>query len=194
MLRPESCARPAGGSPVRVDTGVPGSRPQFVGEIWRAERGVESLFGGSKPADRSIKRILQPRQRNNGGAEPLMSRRRPRPAGPVPGSQHVGSLRGTGSGMWAWSGTEQERPVCACVASRGDRPDKPMVKPAGAQRESDGVVVPTAAAGQHNPRSGKGPDFGHAGRGGMCKGMAGTARPNHPGRRWSAAAHRGTGG
>jgi hypothetical protein len=84
MLRPGSWSRPAGGSPVRVDTGVPGSRPRFVVERRRAERGVESLFGGSKHAGRSVKRTLQPRQSYNGGAEPLMSRRRPRRSGLVP--------------------------------------------------------------------------------------------------------------
>ena len=56
-----------------------------------------------------------------------------------------------------------------------------MVKSSGGQRESDGVVVPPRAGGQHNPRSGKGPDFGHANRAGTRKGMAGTARPIHPG-------------
>jgi hypothetical protein len=53
MLRPESWTGPAGGSPVRVIAGEPGSRPRFVAERWRAERGVESLFGGSKRAGRS---------------------------------------------------------------------------------------------------------------------------------------------
>ena len=47
-----------------------------------------------------------------------------------------------------------------------------MVKPSGAQRESDGVVVPLIAG--RNPAGGKGPDFGHAGKGGKRKGMAGT--------------------
>ena len=54
-----------------------------------------------------------------------------------------------------------------------------MVKSSGAQRESDGVVVPLIAG--MNPAGGKGPDFGHAGGRGTRKGMAGTARPNHPG-------------
>src|ERR1039458_5492940 len=98
MLRPESWIRLAGGSTVRVGTGAPGSRPQFVGEIRRAERGDKSLFGGSKSAGRSFKRILQPRHIYNGGAEPLMSRRRPRPADPVPGVTSAGSLRSTGNG------------------------------------------------------------------------------------------------
>ena len=43
MLRPESWSRLTGGSPVRVGTGAPGSRPRFVVERRRAERGVESL-------------------------------------------------------------------------------------------------------------------------------------------------------
>src|SRR4029077_16353256 len=48
MVRPGSWIRLAGESPVPVGTGVPGSRPRFVGEIRRAKRGVKSLFGGSK--------------------------------------------------------------------------------------------------------------------------------------------------
>jgi RNA-directed DNA polymerase len=59
-----------------------------------------------------------------------------------------------------------------------DRPYKPMVKSGGAQRESDGVVVPGTARRSAIGR--KGPDFGHAGGGGKRKGMAGTTRPNHP--------------
>src|SRR6266568_804936 len=58
MLRLGSWSRPAGGSPVRVRIGAPGSRSRFVVERWRAERGVESLFGGSKHAGRSVKRTL----------------------------------------------------------------------------------------------------------------------------------------
>jgi RNA-directed DNA polymerase len=54
-----------------------------------------------------------------------------------------------------------------------------MVKSGGAQRESDGVVVPPITG--RNPVGGKDPDFGHAGRGGKREGMAGTARPNSPG-------------
>ena len=44
MLRPASWTKPAGVSPARVGIGSPGSRPRFVVERWRAERGVESLL------------------------------------------------------------------------------------------------------------------------------------------------------
>ncbi len=53
-----------------------------------------------------------------------------------------------------------------------------MVKSRGAQRESDGVVVPLIAV-QHNAAGGKGPEFGHVGNGGKREGMAGTAQPNY---------------
>ncbi len=56
VLRPGSWTKPAGVSPVRVVAGEPGSRPRFVVERWRAERGVKSLFGGSKHAGRSATR------------------------------------------------------------------------------------------------------------------------------------------
>jgi RNA-directed DNA polymerase len=52
-----------------------------------------------------------------------------------------------------------------------------VVKSTGAQRESDGVVVPAAAS---QAAVGKGPDFGHVGDGGKREGMAGTARSNYP--------------
>jgi len=52
--RPESCTVPAGGSPVRVSAGAPGSRHQSAGEILQAERCVKSLeVGGSKGAGRN---------------------------------------------------------------------------------------------------------------------------------------------
>src|SRR5947209_14627010 len=60
-----------------------------------------------------------------------------------------------------------------------DRSYKPMVKSIGAQRESDGVVVPRIAG--RNPAGGKDPDFDHAGGGGKRQGMTGTARSNNPG-------------
>ncbi|WP_416349166.1 HNH endonuclease, partial [Mycobacterium xenopi] len=43
LVRPESWIRLAGGSPVPVSTGAPGSRPRFVAERRRAKRGVKSL-------------------------------------------------------------------------------------------------------------------------------------------------------
>jgi RNA-directed DNA polymerase len=74
-----------------------------------------------------------------------------------------------------WVGTGETR--LRSLVSK-DRRYKPVVKSDGAQRESDGVVVPLIAG--MNPAGGKDPDFGHAGRGGKREGMAGTARSNYP--------------
>ena len=63
-MRPESWSRLAGVSPVRVGTGAPGSRPRFVVERRRAERGVECLFGG-----RPARRVDIPKP--DGGRRPL---------------------------------------------------------------------------------------------------------------------------
>lgn len=61
-----------------------------------------------------------------------------------------------------------------------------MVKALGAQRESDGVVVPVI--GVRDMPGGKGPDFDHAGEVGKYEGMTGPARSNSPGKRSLAVA------
>jgi RNA-directed DNA polymerase len=59
-----------------------------------------------------------------------------------------------------------------------DRSYKPVVKSSGAQRESDGVVLPGRGVSPRAP--GKGPDFGHVGDGGKREGMTGTAPSIYP--------------
>jgi RNA-directed DNA polymerase len=56
--------------------------------------------------------------------------------------------------------------------------DKPSVKPAAAQRESEGVVVPPMPAHQ-NAGGGKGPCDGHVCEAGKREGMASESPPNH---------------
>jgi RNA-directed DNA polymerase len=62
-----------------------------------------------------------------------------------------------------------------------------MVKSPGAQRESEGVVVPLIGV-QHNAPGGKDPHFDHAGGEGKREGMTGASRSNHPGRPQPAVA------
>ena len=62
-----------------------------------------------------------------------------------------------------------------------------MVKSGGGQRESERGVVPVIGV-QHNAPGGKGPHFDHAWDEGKRQGMAGTARPNYPGRSSPAVA------
>jgi hypothetical protein len=143
MLRPENWTIPAGGSPVRVIAGEPGSRPRSVIERWLAERGVKSLFGGSKRAGRSATRCEPCSLVTPTTGEPSRSfhGEGPRPTyWPVPEMPLVGSPRGMGGrhvrkGRF---GTGEAR-LCSLVSK--DRRYKPMVKSDGAQRESDGAVV-----------------------------------------------------
>ena len=159
MLRLGSCVRPAGESPVRVSAGAPGSRPRFVVERRRAERGVESLFGGSKRAGWNCSLVTETI------GEPSRS---------CHGEGHVrqswfrigcgGSLRGRGSCTRARSdhGTRETR--LSSLVSK-DRSYKPMVKSGGGQRESDGVVVVMIGVELKAPGA-KGPDFDHGCGGG----------------------------
>lgn len=112
MVRPGSCVRPAGVSPVPVGTGAPGSRLRFVIERLRAERSVESPFGGSNRAGRSVSercslvRVTtgEPSRSCHGEGHVLQALFRGQP---------VRSPRGRDGGTYGGSGTEQERPVCA---------------------------------------------------------------------------------
>ena len=121
MLRPESWTSPAGGSPVRVIAGEPGSRPQSVAERRLAERGVKSLFGGSKRAGRRSTRAESCSLVTVTTGEPSRSchGEGPRPTDwPVPEMPMVGSPRGMGSGTHARGGSEQERPVLPASSAK----------------------------------------------------------------------------
>jgi hypothetical protein len=155
MLRLGSCVRLAGGSPVRVDAGVPGSRPRFVAEKWRAERGVESLFGGSKRVGWDCSLVTETIGESSRSFH---------------GEGHVrqslirigcgGSLRGTETCTRARSdhGTRETR--LASIVSK-DRSYKPMAKSSGGQRESEGVVVVEIGV-QNNAPGAKDPCFDRA--------------------------------
>jgi len=122
MVRPESWIKPAGESPVRVGAGAPGSRPRFVVERRRAERGVKSLFVKCCFAleGASVRAVVP------SGASPAASSKLQREsrAGHVTAKAYVraiavpdiallGSSRSRGSGTYTRFGSEQERSVCA---------------------------------------------------------------------------------
>ena len=155
MLRLGDCVRPAGGSPVRVSAGAPGSRPRSLGEILEAEQGVESLFGGSKRAGWNcslVKSTIEEPSRSRRGEGHV---RHVRSGIGVAGPRGVGELA-RAQGLVVGQG----RPVCAASSSE-DRSYKPMVKSSGVQRESEGVVVvligvKLKASGAKDPRFGHG--------------------------------------
>ena len=74
-----------------------------------------------------------------------------------------------------WFGTGETR--LRSLVSK-DRSYKPVVKSSGAQRESDGVVVPLIAVS--NPAGGRTPTSVTPADGGTRQGMAGTASSSYP--------------
>jgi hypothetical protein len=176
MLRLGSWIRPAGVSPVRVSVGAPGSRPGSRGEIAAAERGVESLFGGSKRAgcDCSLVRrtMGEPSRSCHGEGHvrrvEFRSRRRVLPGY---GELHARTV---------WFGTREAR--LSSLVSK-DRSYKPMVKSSGGQRESEGAMVVRIGV-QKNAPGAKGPHFDRACVGSERQDMvARQLRPKHPGGR-----------
>ena len=175
MLRHASWIRPAGENPVPVGAGAPGSRPQSRGETPATERGVESLFGGSKRAgwDCSLVRVTsgEPSRSCHGEGHVRQSWFR---------TGHGGSLRGTETCTRARSdrGTWETR--LASLVSK-DRLYKPSAKSSGGQRESEGVVVVRIGV-QNNAPGAKDPRFDRACVGRERQDMsAPQMRSNHPG-------------
>jgi hypothetical protein len=125
-----------------------------------AERGVESLFGGSKRVgwDCSLVRLTigEPSRSFHGEGHVRQSLFR---------IGRGGSLRGTETCTRAGSdhGTREAR--LAGLVSK-DRSYKPSAKSSGGQRESEGVVVVRIGV-QHNAPGAKGPCFDRACGGGM---------------------------
>jgi hypothetical protein len=159
MVRLGSWIRPAGVSPVPVGAGAPGSRPQSLGEILAAKRGVESLPGGSKRVgwDCSLVRstIGEPSRSFHGEGHVRRSWSR---------IGLGGSLRGRETCTRARSdrGTRETR-LASPVSE--DRSYKPMAKAGGGQRESEGVVVARIGV-QNNAPGAKDPCFDRGCRGG----------------------------
>jgi hypothetical protein len=177
MLRLGSWIRPVGESPTRVSAGAPGSRPQSRGEIPAAERGVESLFGGSKRAGWDCSLVTETI------GEPSRS---------CHGEGHVrqswfrigcgGSLRGTETCTRARSdrGTRETR--LPSLVSK-DRSYKPMAKSSGGQRESEGPIVVRIGVQLKAPGA-KGPRFDRACVGSERQGLSvRLMRSNYPGGR-----------
>jgi hypothetical protein len=174
VLRLASWIRPAGVSPARVGVGAPGSRPQSRGEIPAAERGVESLFGGSKRAgcDCSLVRSTMgepSRSRHGEGHARRVEFRSRRRVPPGYGELHARTV---------WFGTRETR--LSSLVSK-DRSYKPTVKSSGGQRESEGAIV-VGIGVQKNAPGAKGPRFDRACVGSERQDMvARLLRPNHPG-------------
>ena len=174
------CVELAGVSPAAVIAGEPRSRLQPWGEIPPAERSVESPTweravtieptGGEQSYGPSLKRTLQPRDispRKGGTAEPLMSRRRQQTA-----SSRSGAMQDV-PGVWrrarSDSSTRNRRGPTPPPTSGKDPTYKPSAKRKGAERESEGRVVPLTL--DESRVEGRGPTLVALACGGKDEGM-----------------------
>jgi hypothetical protein len=180
MRRAASCCTfPAGASPASASAGAPSSRPQALEEIPMAQAGCR------KPLRRKQARGPQ-HQVKPAASTNLQSESR---AGHVAAKatlvarhSEAASAASLG-GVWGAARVQGEvrnardpsvRPRKGQAASY-----KPTVKSSGAQRESEGIVVPRIAA-TNNAAGGKGPCGGSVERAATCEGMTGKTGSNHP--------------
>jgi hypothetical protein len=177
------CACPAGASPASVSAGAPGSRPQVAGEIPQARAGRR------KPAKRQLPRsgeqargpqhevkpAASTEQRSGSRAAHVTAKAMSTARGP---ERVVGP-----GGVWGAARAQGEvrntRGPSPSPSSRQGGSYKPKAKSSAAERESEGLVVPTRVV-QHNATGGKGPCFGRVEEAGIREGMAGKTGPNDP--------------
>ncbi len=172
------CTVPAGASPVPISAGAPGSRPQAWGET------PVSRAGCRKPLRREQVRGPQhevkpaaSKQKQSGGRAAHVTAKVTPPALDPERAGGPGGVWGAARGQGVVRNTRgpSSRPW-----SRRAVPYKPMAKAGGAERESEGVVVPLIPA-QNNAGGGKGPWGDRVGGGGKREGMSGQLiRTNHP--------------
>ena len=174
VVRPESCIKLTGASPVAVSAAAPRSRPRAWVEMPPPERGVKGpqrvvwLVRGEQVRRPSIKRTVQPRDirtRKVGPAEPLMPRRRQQTAsgrgGEVLPCGGMQDARGVGRRACGHSSVRNRRDPSRRPTSDEGAAHKPKVKGRRAGRESEGPVVLTTPP--TNGGRGKGPCFGRGG-------------------------------
>ena len=171
------CTVPAGASPAPVSAGAPGSRPQVPGEIpvARAGRRKPLRREQGRGPQRQVKPTASSEKQSGSRAAHVTAKATSRAQEPER-ERGPGGVRGAARDQGTMRNT---RGPSAPPSSRQGGSYKPKAKASAAQRESEGVVVPSMAA-TNNAAGGKGPCFGHAREEGKREGMAGRSGPNHP--------------
>ena len=171
------CGRPAGASPVPVSAGAPGSRPQTRGEILvvRAGRREPLRREQERGPQHEVNPAASSDLQSGSRAAHLTAKATSRAHAPER-AWDPGGVRGAAR-VQGWA--RNTRDPSAPPSSRQGASYKPMAKTNAAQRESEGLVVPSMIA-KNNAIGGKGPCFGHARSEGKREGMAGETGPNNP--------------
>jgi len=175
---PSRFASPAGASPAPVSAGAPGSRPPVRGEIRDAEARCQKPL--RREPERGPQHEVNPaastEKQSGGRAAHVTAKATPEARAPERAAGS-GGVRGAAR---VQGDARNTRDPSAQPSSGRSEPYKPEAKSAAAQRESEGVVVPSIAMTK-NVAGGKGPCFDRAGKAGTREGMAGKTGPNYPG-------------
>ncbi len=171
------CASPAGESPAPVSVGAPASRPPVPGEIPATEAGrQEGLRTEQARGPQHQVKLAASKEKQSGSRVAHVTAK-------ATSAAHVPKRVVGRGGVWSAARVQGEvrnsGDPSALPRSGQGAPYKPKAKSAAAQRESEGVVVPSIVA-QNNATGGKGLCFGHAREEGKREGMAGKTGPNHP--------------
>ena len=177
------CASSAGASPVPVGAEAPGSRPQVPREISVARAGYRKPVKRRKPFSgeqaRGPQHQVKPAASSDLQSESRAAHFTAKATSGALVSERVSGFGGVWGAARVQGETRNTRGPSALPSSRQTRSYKPMAKSSGAQRESEGLVVPMMVA-QNNATGGKGLCFGHARSEGKHKGMAAKSGPNNP--------------
>jgi hypothetical protein len=179
------CTSPAGGSPASVSTGAPSSRPQVSGgdPVARAGRqkpGVrrEPKYGEQAHGPQHEVKPAASTDLQSGSRAAHVTAKARSDAGVDP--EPASGPGGVGGAARVQGDVRNTRDPSARPSSRQARPYKPKAKSGRAQRESEGIVVPSITA-TNNAVGGKGPWGGCVAGAGKREGMAGKTGPNNPG-------------
>jgi hypothetical protein len=182
------CSCPAGASPVPVGVGAPGSRPQVRAETLVARAGRRKPVRRREPCSGEQARGPQHEVKPAASTEEQWESRAAHVTAkamldaPGPGQIRASSLSGVWGAARVQGWLRNTRDPSASPSSRQGASYKPKAKSSAAQRESEGLVVPSMAA-TNNAVGGKGPCFGRARGEGKREGMAAKSGPNDPGAR-----------
>ena len=177
------CTSLAGGSPVPVGVGAPGSRPWVVGGDPFARAGCRKPvrrrlpFCGEQARGPQLEVKPAASSQLQSGSRAAHVTVKAMPAMLVP-KRVVGS-----GGVWGVArvhrGVRNTGGPSWLPLSRRGGSYKFRTKSGAAERESEGIVVPVMAV-WHNAAGGKGPCGGWVVDGGKREGMAGLTGPNYP--------------
>jgi hypothetical protein len=177
------CAFLAGANPVPVGAEAPGSRPQAGGEIRSVQAGHRKPVKRRMPYSREQPRGPQHEVKLAASTDSQSGSRAAHVTAKATSVAHVSEHAVGPGGVRSAARVEREarntRDPSASPPSGQGASYKPMAKSSAAQRESEGLVVPSNVATK-NAAGGKGPCFGHARREGKREGMAAKSGPNDP--------------